>query len=196
MPLQHTFAQKAAHSMPKKSMTTLSNFSHHTSLVPQPIVVSPYGARVKEAVALPFDLNKALPPASCVKGVVRKTPTPLLLYPTLDNSVRSVDVKGPLKVKKDTLNPNNVEADGRIAVIEGRAQKEGVDSKHTESESGSKVVPLDDEFTEDHENNSVAERGKQTTKCRLCGDFVPAGLQFLQLHEELYHFQVELSGCQ
>jgi len=182
-PLPHTIAQKATHSMPTKSLTILSNFSHHTSLAPQPIMVSPYAARANQAVALPFAVNKALPPATCVKGVMRKPPTPLLPAPTLDNSVRSVYVKGPLKVKKDTLIPNNVEADARMAVGEGRAQKEGIDSKHTESESGSEFLPLNYEFTQD---NSVAERGKQTTKCRLCGDFVPAGLQFLQLHEELY----------
>ena len=194
-PLPHTIAPKVAYSLPKKSLTTLSNFSHHTSLARQPIVVSPYAARANQAVSLPFDGNKALPPAPCVKGVMRKPATLLLLASTLDNSVRYVAVKCPLKIKKDSLNPNKFDADGRMAVGEGRAQKEGADFKHMESENDSGVVPFNDEIIQDHENNSVAERAMQKTKCALCGEIVPAGPQFLQLHEELYHFQVELSGC-
>ena len=157
-------------------------------------MVSPYAARANQAVSLPFDVNKALLPASCVKGVMRKPPTPLLAASMLDNSDRCVLVKTPLKIKKGSLNLDYVEADGRMAVGEGRAQREGVDFKHTESENGPEVLPLNDELTQDHKNNSVAEKSKQRTKCKLCGDFVPAGLQFLQLHEGLYHFQVELSG--
>ena len=182
-PLPHTIPPKAAYSLPKKSLTTLSNSTYHTPLFPQPMVVSPYAARAKQAVALPVDVKKALPPAQCVNQVMRKPPTPLLPAPTLGNSVRPVGVKSHMKIK-DSLNQNIVEADGRMAV-----------GAYGESENNSVVLPLNDELTQDHENSSVAERTKQMTKCRLCGENVPADPQFLQLHEELYHFQVELSGC-
>ena len=44
------------------------------------------------------------------------------------------------------------------------------------------------------EDYSVSERAEQKTQCMLCGEMVPAGLKFFQLHQELYHFQVGLSG--
>jgi len=187
-PLPHNIVPRAAYSLPKK--TTLSNFSHHTSLTPQLIVAPPYASRAKPAEALPFDVNNALPPAPCVKGVMRKPPSPLLPASTLDNSVKLVGVRNPMKIN-DSLILNIVEGDGRMDVgaYEGRIQKEGVDFKHTLSENGLRVLPLNDELTQDHENNSFAERAMQSTKCSLCGEILPAGPQFLQLHEELYHFQ-------
>jgi len=190
-PLPHTIAPKAAYSMPTQSLTTLSNFSYHTPLAPQPMVASPNAARAKPAVAVPFDINQTLSPAPYVKRVMKKPATQFLSAPTLGKSVKSVDVKGPLKIKKDSLDPNNLEADGRMTVFayEGRAQKEEVDLKHAESENGSGVLPLSNDITQDLENNTVAERGTQKTKCRLCGEIVPAGPEFLQLHEDLYHFQ-------
>jgi len=189
--MPHTTAQRAAHVLPKKSLLTLSNSTYHTPLVPQPMVASPNAPIVKPVVALPFDFKKALTPAPYVKGVMKKPHTPFLPALTLGKSVKSVDVKGPLKIKKGSLIPHNLEANGRMAVFayEGRAQKEEVDLKHAESEIGSGFLPANDEFTQDHENNSVAERAMQKTKCSLCGEMVPAGPQFLQLHEELYHFQ-------